>query len=171
MTLMIRIIIIAAQDGLFSSPSTWIDEDVPMNGSYVIIPENITVSINASILNISIAEIQIGGTLQIGFENPGPFIFTNSFDIVILPGGRLIDATTGSTNGFSLALNTAILCYLGGQYIGKSSPALITAHDSNGNIVSRDSTVPLSGTVDGSWSLLVTTTGDIIFRTSISSIQ
>ncbi len=161
------ILIIAAQSGLFRSPSTWIGGNVPTDGSYVIIPENITVSIDASTLNVAIAQFQIGGTLQIGYQNPGPFIFPSSFNIVIIPTGRLVDATTGSTNGFSSGFNTAIVCYFGGQYIGKSIPTLITVHDSNGNIVSIGSPVILLGTVNGAWSLLVQKTGAISFQSGI----
>jgi hypothetical protein len=164
------ILIIAAQSGLFRSSSTWIGGNVPTDGSYVIIPENIIVSIDASTLNVAITQFQIGGTLQIGYQNPGPFIFPSSFNIVIIPTGRLVDATTGSTNGFSLAFNTAIICYVGGQYIGKSTSALITAHDSNGTIVSIGPPVSLSGTVNGAWSLLVQKTGSISFQSGISFI-
>lgn len=164
-------LIIAAQSGLFRLSSTWIGGNVPTDGSYVIIPEDITVSIDASILTIAIAQIQIGGTLQIGYQNPGPFIFTNSFNIVIVPSGSLVDATTGSTNGFSLRFNTAIFCYSGGQYIGKSTPALITARDSNGDVVSNGSPVTLSGTVNGPWTLLVNKTGFITFQSGISFIR
>jgi hypothetical protein len=161
------VLIIAAQSGLFDSSSTWIGGIVPTDGNYVIIPENITVSIDASTLLAAIAQIQIAGTLEIGYQSQGPFTFSYSLSIIIIPNGRLIDATTGSTNGFSLAFNTAIFCYTGGQYIGKTTSALINAHDSSGNIVSVGSAVSLTGTVNGPWSLLVYTTGLIVFKSGI----
>jgi hypothetical protein len=157
-------VIIAAQSGLFRLSSTWIGGKVPVDGSCVIIPQNITVSIDDSILTVAIDQIQIGGTLQIGYQSPGPFIFASSFNIVIVSTGSLVDATTGSTNGFSLQFNSAFIAYSGGQYIGKSTSALITARDSNGNIVSVGSPVTLSGTVIGPWSLLVDMTGLITFQ-------
>jgi hypothetical protein len=157
-------VIIAAQSGLFRLSSTWIGGKIPVDGSCVIIPQNITVSIDDSILTVAIDQIQIGGTLQIGYQSPGPFIFASSFNIVIVSTGSLVDATTGSTNGFSLQFNSAFIAYSGGQYIGKSTSALITARDSNGNIVSVGSPVTLSGTVIGPWSLLVDMTGLITFQ-------
>ena len=163
--------IIAVQTGLFRSSSTWLGGIVPTSGSCVIIPENITVYIDSSTLNIPIAQFQIGGTLQIGYQSPGPFVFSYPLSIIIIPNGRLIDATTETTNGFSLTFNSAIFCYSAGQYIGKTTSALITAHDSNGNIVSVGSPVYLTGTVNGPWSLLVDITGLIIFQSGIISFN
>jgi hypothetical protein len=90
----------------------------------------------------------VAGSLQIGFQSSGPFIFAKALGIVIFPTGRLIDGTTGSTNGFSLSFNSAFICYIGGQYVGSSTAASITVHDPNGQVVSVGSPRTLSGTVN-----------------------
>ncbi|CAF3132793.1 unnamed protein product [Rotaria socialis] len=135
---------------------------MPTNGSTVIIPHNVTVSISSQTgLTINIISMRVYGTLQIGSSinsSLTTFTFQYPVNIMIFKGGVLRDLT--QNHRWFVLSNTIITIYNGGSFISSQPTTLI----SNTN----NSTATFNSSISGPYTITVDLQGKIQKYSSIT---
>ena len=124
---------VAVQSGEFTDSSTWKDEVVPYGNSTVIIPPGISVTLTKALVDLYVEAFEINGTLTLGSSSNDSIQFTYPVNLIVYPGGTLIDNTGGHV--FDLAKGSIVTVYPDGTFTGDGT---VINSDSSKRSLSRN---------------------------------
>jgi len=124
---------VAVQSGEFTDSSTWKDGVVPYGNSTVIIPPGISVTLAKALVDLYVEAFEINGTLTLGSSSNDSIQFTYPVNLIVYPGGTLIDNTGGHV--FDLAKGSIVTVYPDGTFTGDGT---VINSDSSKRSLSRN---------------------------------
>ena len=124
---------VAVQSGEFTDSSTWKNEIVPYGNSTILIPPGISVTLTKALVDLYIEACEINGTLTLGSSSNDSIQFTYPVNLIVYPGGTLIDNTGGHV--FDLAKGSIVTVYPDGTFTGDGT---VINSDSSKRSLSRN---------------------------------